>query len=179
MQNMKLLLIVFVLGTTFLGAQETQKLESFFSVKAGLIGVWAGYEFPVSKSITIETEIGYQGGLLGGTCRDLEYIFTSNFSAEPRYYYNFFKRIEKGKMTRLNSANFLALELSYFPNLLTSTNKDNIKVEKTFNVIPKWGLRRSLSSQFFFDFAIGIGVAFHEKGSSGTGALDIKFGYAF
>ncbi|HFS67123.1 MAG TPA: hypothetical protein ENK67_02820 [Flavobacteriia bacterium] len=53
-----------------------------------------------------------------GTNNKVDYIFTSIISAEPRYYYNFNKRIEKGKKILNNSTNYISAELFYVPDIL-------------------------------------------------------------
>ena len=149
-------------------------------IKIGLIGGWLSYEKAISENFTIDTEIGYGGGFMKGTDDKTDYIFTLIISAEPRYYYNFNKRIEKGRKTLNNSANYLSAELFYVPDLLTATNRNNVTVNKSFGIIPKWGFRRSLSEKINFEFAIGIGYAWGENNIDGlTSALDLKFGYSF
>ncbi len=178
MRKTILLVLLFIGSLTYY--QENHKAKDLFSIKAGLIGGWVSFEKAISENFTINTEIGYEGGFLKGTDNKVDYIFTSIISAEPRYYYNFNKRIEKGKKTLNNSANYLSAELFYIPDLLTSSNRTNVTVNKSFGIIPKWGLRRSLSEKLNFEFALGIGYAWGENNINGlTSTLDLRFGYSF
>lgn len=159
--------------TTF--SQEKNKAEDIFSLKAGLIGGWVSYEKALNNNFTLNSEIGYEGGFLKGTNDKVDYVFTTIFSVEPRFYYNFNKRIEKGKNTNNNSANYLSSEIFYVPNLLSSSNRENLDVNKSFGIIPKYGLRRSISKNLIFEFAIGIGYAWGENNINGvTSTLDLR-----
>ncbi len=51
---------------------------------------------------------------------DFEYILTTNIALEGRYYYNFDRRIGKGKNTKNNSGNYIALKGTYTPDWLTN-----------------------------------------------------------
>lgn len=175
----KTILLLCILISSIMYSQEKQTTDQL-SLKFGIIGGWIGYEKSLSKKFTINSEIGYEGGILINTHNKVGYVFTTSFSTEPRYYYNFNKRIEKGKNTKNNAANYLSAELYYIPDLLTSSNRKNISVTQSIVIIPKWGLRRSLSEHLNFEFAIGIGYEWGENNISGmTAALDLKFGYSF
>ena len=161
-------------------AQNEQTLVDRFSVKAGLIGVWIGYEKAFSDHFTLNSEIGYEGGFFGGSSHEnnFNYISSMSLSVEPRYYYNVARRIRKGKRVRNNSANFISAEIQAFPDWLTSTNANDVNVVKTFGIVPKYGLNRSLSEHLNFEFAIGIGYALGEDSYSDvTGALDLRFSF--
>lgn len=173
---MKYILTVIFLSaffTTF--SQENKKAEDIFGLKAGLIGGWVSYEKAINESFTLNSEIGYEGGFLKGSNDKVDYVFTTIFSLEPRYYYNFNKRQEKGKNTNNNSANYISSEIFYVPDLLSSTNRENLDVNKSFGIIPKYGLRRSISKNLIFEFAIGIGYAWSENDINGvTSTLDLR-----
>ncbi|HLW15693.1 MAG TPA: hypothetical protein VKX30_09380 [Flavobacteriaceae bacterium] len=102
----------------------------------------------------------------------------TSIRAEPRYYYNLSKRDSKGKSTSNNAGSYLGLELSYLPDLLTSTNRKGVDVSKALNLIPKYGLRRNISSVVSFEFAFGVGYAWGEHNVNGTAvALDLRFDF--
>ena len=64
---------------------------------------------------------------------------------------------------------------SSVPDLLSSTNRENLDVNKSFGIIPKYGLRRSISKNLIFEFAIGIGYAWGENDINGvTSTLDLR-----
>ena len=156
----KIIVLTFLGITLFSNAQEKQKLKDLFNAEAGLIGVWINYEKTLNDKFTLNTELGYAGGVLKGTDnRSIDYIFTTIFSLEPRYYYNFNKRLEKSKNVTNNAANYFTTEFYYVPNWLTKSNRLDASVEPNFGIIPKWGVRRNLVQNLNFDFAIGIGYS--------------------
>ncbi len=179
---MKTTTLITILISSLAFSQE--KATDVFTAKAGLIGAWAGYEKALSSNFTINGEIGYEGGfsyVYSSTFgSNLRYAFSTVFSLEGRYYYNFNKRIEKGKSTTNNAANFLGLEFSYAPDLGTIKNSDNYEFLRSFSIIPKYGFRRNLSDKFNFEFAAGPGYQWTENGNHGMIlGLDARFGFVF
>jgi hypothetical protein len=171
----KILTVIFIITIFSAHSQENNKLEDLFGLKVGLIGGWISYEKALNNNFTLNGEIGYEGAFLKGTNNKTDYVFTTIFSIEPRYYYNFSKRQEKGKKTKNNSANYIGSELFYVPDLLSSTNRKNLDINKSFGIIPKYGLRRNISDSLVFEFAIGIGYTWGENDINGvTSALDLR-----
>lgn len=174
--------IAFVLVSVSTFSQENQNLVDRFSIKAGVVGVWVGYEKAFSDKFTLNSEIGYQGGFFGGSIHEnnFNYILTTYLSVEPRFYHNVARRLRKGKKVRNNSADFISAEIYYVPDWLTSSNSDNVSVVKVFGIIPKYGLNRSLSNNLNFEFAIGFGYAWGENNYTGVaGALDLRLSFDF
>jgi len=173
---MKKIFFVLFFATTLTYAQKNNNSsEDIFGIKIGLIGGWLNYEKSLSEKITLNTEIGYEGGFLKGTDNKIDYIFTTTFSIEPRYYYNFEKRKEKGKKTNNNSANYFSTEIFYVSDLLSSSNRNNLKIIKSFSLIPKYGLRRVLSEKLNFEFAFGLGYSWGENSINGiASSLDLR-----
>ena len=169
----KLITVVFFSLSSFVFSQE--KAVDVFSVKTGFIGAWISYEKALNDKFTLDAEIGYEGGFLKGTDNNIDYVFTTTFSLEPKYYYNFNRREKKGKKTINNSANYISSEIYYVPNLLSSTNRNNIEVNKSFGFLPKYGLRRSISESLTFEFAVGIGYVWGENNiNTATFGLDLR-----
>lgn len=124
--------------------------------------------------------MGYSGGLMKGTDQKLDYILTTKIIVSPRYYYNIEKRFKNGKKTMNNSANFIAIDLSYLPDWGTSTNRKNVGVDKSFAIIPKYGLRRAISKNLNFHFDFGVGYQWNDQNNKGldvslTLMLDLNF----
>jgi len=172
---------IYIIVLALIGiSQSTQAqkgLTENFNAKIGVIGGWLAYEKPLSDSFLLDIELGYIGGILNS-----EFIFTSTIELEPRYYYNLNKRIQKNKNTKHNSANYLALQLSYIPDILTATTKKNSKINvlKTFSAIPTFGLRRNITGNLNFDFEIGIGYLWAKDfDNEVTANLLIGLSYAF
>lgn len=173
----KLILLTLMFSSVINYAQEEKEnySEDIFGLKVGLIGVWINYEQSLSTNMTLNTEIGYEGGFLKGTNNKFDYIFTTIFSLEPRYYYNFHRRQEKNKKINNNSANYIGAEMFFVPNLLSSTNRNNVSVNKSFGFIPKYGLRRNISDNLSLEFAFGIGYVWGENRINGlTSAFDFR-----
>ncbi len=146
------IVLLALLISLFQTIQGQEGLEDKFNVRLGLIGGWASYDKPLGGSFLLNGEIGYVGGIVGGN-----FLFTSILEIEPRYYYNVDKRIQKGKSIKNNSANYLAMHFSYLPDFLISTKYASTNIERSFNIIPTYGLRRNISGGLNFDFEIGLG----------------------
>ncbi|WP_286434310.1 hypothetical protein [Myroides odoratimimus] len=87
-------------------AQE-QKLEKRFEAGIHLLGVGVNYEYPIVDQLTVLGKVQYNVGFFGNSDY-VDYIASLSLGVESRYYYNFNKRVRKGKNTKNNSANFLS-----------------------------------------------------------------------
>lgn len=155
-------------------AQEITGVRNVHSVKVGLIGVGYAYEHALSRSITLNTELMLAGGFGG----PYGAIVDPTLRVEPRFYYNFRKRVEQGKNGRYNAANYLSLavENRFNVNALLAEAEGNNQI----SVIPKWGLRRTIGTHFFFEGAVGVGVSYDKYNEFQVApGLDVRFGYAF
>ena len=172
----KRITLLFLVLSIVIKAQEVKKATSNFNFKIGLIGTWVAYEHALNKNLTINSEIGYVGAILKGTNGNrLDYIFKPMYNVEPRYYYNFDKRIDKGKKTNNNAANYLGLSFIYSSgNELTNTS---IQARESFVILPRWGFNRNLSPSINFEFAIGTGYGCAKDIQGGIIGLDLKFSY--
>lgn len=108
-------------------------------------------------------------------------------SLEPRYYYNLKKRILKSKNIKGNSANFLALKLSYHPDWFVISNYDNIKVVSDLSIIPTWGIRRVVAKHLSLEAGAGLGYRYIFAKDAGYANnqsevafnLHLRIGYSF
>ena len=171
--------ITFIIILTFLyvpqSLQAQKGLTENFNFKIGMIGGWLAYEKPLSDSFLLDIELGYIGGVLSNGL-----IFTSIIELEPRYYYNLNKRIQKSKNTKNNSANYLALQLSYIPSVLTIAKKNStINILETFSAIPTFGFRRNISGGLNFDFEVGVGYMWTKKGHTNEIAPNLLIGFSY
>lgn len=179
MKRLSILALALLFSQTLLAQSSTESLEKHLtSVDVGLLGAWINHERQIGEQLSINAQLGFDGGFYGGT-GDFNYLFVPSISVEPRFYYNFNKRVSKGKRTMNNSANYLTIATTFFPKLIEITNDRNngreIITRATF--IPKWGTRRSISNRFKFDFAVGYGLAIEEDGVVGQHALTLSIGY--
>ncbi|OYQ44801.1 hypothetical protein [Flavobacterium aurantiibacter] len=103
-----------VFSTINCHAQEAQK--TLFQVQTGFLGMWVGAEFPVTKNFILRAEAGLDAGFFGGISNDDNgFVLAPVFTTEPRYYYNFGKRTEKGKQTRNILETFLESKARFIP----------------------------------------------------------------
>ena len=150
--------------STSLFAQE--KATDLFNINLSILGVGVQYEKALNNSLTVVGSLDYSGGFrysnnyLYGS--DLEYILTTNIALEGRYYYNFNRRISKGKNTSKNSGNYLALKAGYIPDWLTYSNSENLSVSPQGMVTFNYGLKRSFAKNFFYEFYTGLGINFYQ-----------------
>lgn len=150
--------------STSLFAQE--KATDLFNINLSILGVGVQYEKALNNNLTVVGSLDYSGGFrysnnyLYGS--DFEYILTTNIALEGRYYYNFNRRISKGKNTSKNSGNYLALKAGYVPDWLTYSNSKNLSVSPQGMVTFNYGLKRSFAQNFFYEFYTGLGINFYQ-----------------
>lgn len=163
----KLSLLVFMLTSTFLHAQESNEkqnsLNSIFEVNYNLTGFGISYEHVLANKFTLKGEFSYQGNI-NFKPDDFEFILAPSLSAEARYYYNLENRITKGKNTKNNSGNFLSLKAQYFADFANISNKNNQYVYNQFYIAPMWNISRNFgNSNFGYELGIGAGISYVYK----------------
>ncbi len=160
-------------------AQEAQK--TFFQVQTGLLGTWIGAEFPVTKNFILRAETGFDAGFFGGISTDGNgFVLAPVLTIEPRYYYNFETRAEKGKQIRNNSGNFFGIKTSYHPDWFVISDVAGVTINQQLTVIPKWGIRRNIGkTNFNYELGFGIGRRFYRNESETAADLHIRIGYTF
>ncbi|MEO6583807.1 MAG: hypothetical protein ABIO05_05755 [Ferruginibacter sp.] len=173
-----LITLLVTIGTLscFSQSEDTVLKKDIISIDIGFVGVWINYEKHIKKLFTLKSQVGLEGGFLVGSSVNY-FILTPTLRLEPRYYYNFNRRVNAGKKTSYNASNYLALTMMYIPNLFSISNVSGLEVEKGFSLIPKFGIKRTLGQRMNFEFAIGAGPWFSESGQKGTVGLDIRYGY--
>ncbi|MGQ1891034.1 hypothetical protein ACT29H_11400 [Thermophagus sp. OGC60D27] len=77
------------------------------------------------------------------------------FCLEPRYYYNFNRRLQKGKRIDGNSGNYISVYNGFQPGFRIKS--ENIDFNPFIFIVPMYGLRRHIGKHFNFETAIGIG----------------------
>ncbi len=117
------------------------------------------------------------------------YVLTPVITAEPRWYYNIEKRSKKGRNTKNNSANFVALSLTYHPDWFTISNNYDGYIPDQISIIPYWAIKRALGAHFNYETGLGLGYqyTFYRKdgyyknenfGELGV-KLQLRIGYTF
>lgn len=124
-------------------------------LKANLnvLGLGANWEQKISKSRTINFEVGVKS--------DLTYHDNGNWSnsvyptvgIELRQYYNVQKRLDRNKSTANNSASFFSITTEYlFKPIIKSNSSANNGFVK---IIPAWGMQRKIASRVSFEGRFG------------------------
>ena len=185
----KIIMTLLLCGITLIATSQDASVEkSVFGIQTGPIGVWVHNESKLSNSIALRSEIGIDGGIAGGANYDKTYFITVPvISLEPRWYYNLNKRESKSKRIDGNSGNFVSLKTSYHPDLLITSNDDNILLISDISIVPTWGIRRNIGSHFNYEVGIGVGyLYFFEKDnvviineSDVAVNLHLRIGYRF
>lgn len=181
------ILIISVLLAHSLKAQKNESLveKGLASIHVGLFGSWLTYEKAIGKQFTLNSQLGLEGGFSIGSnsfassTSNFLYILTPSLTLEPRFYYNFSKRMRKGKKTFNNSTNYITLAAFYAPSSFSISNDDVGKQETRFSLVPMLGMRRAIGERFSFEFALGYGVGFSEQETVGFLDLDLRLGYIF
>lgn len=176
--------ILFLLFTVpaFSQDEETSLKKDIISADIGLLNVGINYERYLGGFFTLRSRLGLGFGfdfgqdfINGGTYHD--YFFTPFVIAEPRYYYNFNRRVEKGKKTSYNASNYVALTATYFFKPFVISNAPYGEYQDEFSLIPKWGIKRTIGQRFNFEFALGAGLSFSKAETTVGYGLDLRFGY--
>ena len=169
-----ILILIFLINLSY---GQNDKVQNVHSLKATFIGLSYAYEQSISQKSTINFELMLAGGFGSSFINGDYWLITPIIRVEPRYYYNYLKRIDKGKKVINNSANYLSLSADY--QFGTSIG-NNAQALQTFSLIPKWGLKRTIGNHFIFEFATGLGAYTSEIETwKPTLGLDLKFGYSF
>lgn len=178
--------LVLIITSSIGRAQSISVEQSTNGIQIGLLGAWIYNESKLTNQLALRTEFGVVNGFWGGSFYEKNgHIMFSKITVEPRLYYNLNKRIEKSKRIDGNSGNFISLKTNYYPKWVISTNYDHISIAENLNLIPTWGIRRSISNHLNFEFSFGIGYEYiTEKNytssrSDITADLNLRIGYTF
>lgn len=159
-------------------AFSQDRVQDNFGANVQLFGAGVNYEFAVGQDFTVNTLVNYEGGFFQGLDGNVNYVLTTTFGLEPRWYYNRSRRSKLDKNIAYNVGNFLSGEVFYASDILTSSTENNVAINPGLAVGIKYGLRRKVVEKLHFEFAFGLGQVFPEDTSSYTAPLiDIKFQY--
>ena len=153
-------LVLILLATpvsTFAQSSDASVERSVYGVQAGFLGTWFYNESRLSNSIALRLEAGLDGGFQSTFINDDNFVMIPVFTAEPRWYYNLNRRIDKGKRIDGNSGNFLSIKTSYRPDLFILGGDDRVRVIPDLQIIPTYGLRRNIGQNFNYELGLGIG----------------------
>ena len=164
-------------------AQNSQIEKSVTGLQIGLFGVDFYNESRLSNKLALRSEISLFPAIWGGDLyAKTGFAFYPAITLQPKYYYNFSSRTQKGKNTKNNSANYLAMQFRYIPDLFVISNSD-VELSNQIQVIPTFGIRRNFSENFNYEFRAGIGYGttfgYDQNQSGAVLDLSIKLGLDF
>ena len=172
-----LILLSIFISVYGLASAQIGRTTNLSTLKTTFLGLSYSYEQSISQKSTINYEFMLAGRFGSGYPNGNYWLIVPVMRVEPRYYYNLITRYDKGRKTMNNSANYLAISADY--QLGTSIGSRASSVS-TLNVIPKWGMKRTIGQHFIFEFAAGIGAQKSEYTNwKAEPGLDLKFGYSF
>ena len=156
---MKKILALLFLGLNLNANCQTVGVEkTFFSIQTGLAGIWVNNETKLSNSIALRSEIGIEHDFfVGDQYAGAGFILQPVLTLEPRYYYNLEKRKSREKKTSKNSGNYLSLKTSYHPDWFVLNLDENITKTADLSIIPTWGIKRQIGSNFTYEAGLGFG----------------------
>lgn len=151
--------ILFLLLSFYSSAQKDRFTENVLT--ATFLEPGISFETSLANKFTAKFRTGITGSFQRNyVVPNQQYVvFVRPFiSASGRYYYNFKQRIEKGKNTNRNSANYIAILGIYGFSSFTKNDPIYI-VESTrqINAGAVWGLQRNYKNRFSLDLNLGIG----------------------
>jgi len=173
-----LLVNVFSYGQDANDQQATRKVEKHLFKVNALLFPSLEYEVGVGDQSTLLFRAGIGGfgytenSILGTSA----YGVYSIVEADYRYYYNFSRRERKGKNTKNNSANYIALSTSFSPGKAIIGDLDR---SSDYNVVvgPVWGFQRTYGKRFSIGLDLGLGYGFSNRSSSLAGLGNFRLGW--
>jgi hypothetical protein len=171
------LLLAGFLHTIFGQTNNTNNaVTGLTKIDIGLQGIGFSYEPKISDKLTIDLCAGVGGGY---KIEENDFAYkvlqpAAYFSATPKYFYNFQKKINKGKNTKFNSGDYFGLRLKYVTPL--KGNNDETRNGVLTNI--HWGMQRAIGGNWLFNLHLGVGYATDLKyGGIVYPAIDFKFAY--
>ena len=184
---LSVLFLCFFIATN---AQTTKTVTSLVKLDMGLQGIGFSYEPRVFANFTIDLAAGIGGGYDVYAADDEIPSFLNNYkysflkpaaylSLTPKYFYNYQKRISRGKNTQLNSANYFGLRIKYAEPLSAFDPYHPVTTTLLTNI--HWGIQRAIGGHWLFNTQLGAGYAMGMDCDCGViyPALDFKFAYVF
>ncbi|MFV8281930.1 hypothetical protein ACNKXS_10325 [Christiangramia marina] len=171
---MKKIIVIFLLLTGI--SANSQSTENQFSIN--FLMPSAEYELALGENTSLDAILGLGFGYHYSDFTDeSEFGVYPNLRAQYRWYYNFDKRIDKGKKVSENSGNYVAgiLLLSSGEPIIGDMELRN---DLSGFVGPAWGLQRVYGSNFKLNLNLGIGYGFNDNGDGYVSPLiDIQLGF--
>lgn len=174
----KQITLLLLVCTSVLSAQNLKDTVEDHMFKANLLltpGI--EYEFGVTKNATLDFRLG-TGFAFVEVNNESDYGVFLTFEWSYRYYYNFEKRIAKGKKTSGNSGNYVAIT-TFFANGDPILGDVELASNYLGQVGPVWGFQRTYNSGINLGLELGLGYAFSENDSFVAPIVGFRLGWAF
>lgn len=104
------------------------------------------------------------------------YGFVPKLSVDFRNYYNFERRLSKGKNITHNSGNFLALRTQYIFDPIIG-KEDFLNYNNGITLGGVWGIQRVYSSGIYLGLSLGVGALFGDVKLDAIGMGDFHLGF--
>lgn len=124
MKPLSIFLLFLITASAF--SQSANNVEKH-QFKVNMLNPGVEYEVRLATNQTLDFGAGLQFGARGGEGY-FDWVFVPAFNAQYRYYYNFKRRIGKGKTISGNSANYIALANTTFINELLETQHYQVAI---------------------------------------------------
>ena len=179
-------------------AQDTQEVEkvsvekSLNSIQLGLFSLSYQNETRLDRKITLRSELG----LMTGTSiieypdgrEEKSFLIIPFINVEPRWYHSLDRRNRLKKTTKNNSSNYVSLLTSFASTRTALVNTKNFETAPALDIIPEYGIRRSIGKHFYWEGSAGVGYRHNFLDKSYTYSIDenevmidvqYKIGYIF
>ncbi len=158
----KCVILSFVLISFLVKAQEEVSVEkNLNSVQLGLLSLSFQNETRLDRKITLRSEIGLFSGNsvieYSDGQKEKSFLIVPFVSVEPRWYYSLDRRNRLGKETKNNSSNYFSLLTTFYSTRTTIVNTKDFETAPSLDIIPEYGIRRSIGKRFYAEYSAGIG----------------------
>ena len=193
----KIIILALVLLSIIAKAQEVEKVsveKNLYGAYIGLLSSGFQYETRLDRKTTIMSEVGLTLVTSTKESNNPEIkdktttIFAPYISLEPRWYYGLDRRSKLGRNTKNNSSNYISLKTSFISSKTPVIKNGDFDVVSVIMIIPKYGIRRSFSKNFYYEFSGGYGYQYNIfskisgcdcKHSSADIDIQARIGYNF
>ncbi|OPC29909.1 hypothetical protein [Elizabethkingia miricola] len=183
MKNITLSLIFCFSGfICFSQSNNLGATKNLTGIQFGILNIGVYDELGITNEFVLRGDFMFNSALWGGSFYPKTgFALYPTIGITPKYYYNFERRLNKGKNIYNNSANYIALGLSYTPNWFIISNEKGVEVSNFITIIPSYGIRRNFAKNFNYEakFGLGYGKNMDTHESSAVLQLGISLGYDF
>ena len=176
-------------------AQEVEKVsveKSMNSVQLGLLSLIYQNETRLDRKITLRSEMGLSTGTsiieYPDGHNEKSFLIVPFVNVEPRWYHSLDRRSRLNRNTINNGSNYVSLLTTFVPSRMALVNTKDFETAPFVQIIPEYGIRRSIGKHFFSEYSAGLGLRHNFFDKSYIYSIDenevifdfqFKFGYIF